>query len=67
LNAQREIGEILRDQKCTFISAFVSVKHSFHPPFQGGGTGSNPVGGALEIWQQSFIYKDFRITGSDRQ
>jgi len=37
------------------------------PPFQGGGTGSNPVGGALEIWPKFFIYKDFRVTGSNRE
>jgi hypothetical protein len=37
------------------------------PPFQGGGTGSNPVGGAQEIPRKPSDYKGFRATASARE
>ena len=54
-------------QKDRLISTFSFLYAEKLPPFQGGGTGSNPVGCAAENIPQPSYDRDCRLSASDRE
>jgi hypothetical protein len=64
----------MRVQNYPLTSTFTNVPIQIGPPFQGGGTGSNPVGGALKNhpktldWQGFWCHRDQpRVTTSNHE